>query len=115
MKTPPIDITLGQSTYKVRIGHLDMDRFYALMRAAALNKVTNSSPVLDDKLEAELWTIFTHSGSVRRRLRDDAGPACDRWLRSQLIPGLRPRGTPGRGPGSPACPCCGAPGGSSRR
>jgi len=35
------------------------------------------------------------SGSVRRRLRFDAGPACARWLRSRLIPGLRPRGSPG--------------------
>ncbi len=44
------------------------------------------------------------SGSVRRRLRDDAGPACARWLRSRLIPGLRPRGSPGRCPGTPARP-----------
>ena len=54
----------------------------------------------------------SHSGSVRRRLRDDAGPACSRWLRSRLIPGLRPRGSPGRGTGPPGVPRRGSPGGS---
>ena len=53
--------------------------------------------------------------SVRRRLRFDAGPACARWLRSLLIPGLRPRGSPGRCTGTPACTCRGTPGGSPWR
>ena len=58
MKTPPIVITLGGKAYSVRIPSEHLDRFYEIVRIAAPNKVLNSSPLLDDELTEELWTIF---------------------------------------------------------
>ena len=66
MKTPPIVITLGGCPYSVRIGLGHLDRFYELMRAASLNQVTGSTPLLDDEIVMELWTMFNDSNSARR-------------------------------------------------
>ncbi len=65
MKTPPIVITLGGKTYGVRILSEHLDRFYEIVRTAALNKVLNSSPLLDDEGDEELWTIFSSTGVHR--------------------------------------------------
>jgi len=54
MKTPPIVITLGGKAYSVRIPSEHLDRFYEIVRTPALNKVLNSSPLLDDELTEEL-------------------------------------------------------------
>ncbi len=55
------------------------------------------------------------SGSVRRRLRDYAEQAWTGWLRSRLIPGPRPRGSPGSSTGTSACSCRGTPAGRTWR
>ena len=65
MKTPPIVITLGGKAYSVRIRSEHLDRFYEFVRTAALNKVLNSSPLLDDEGDEELWTIFSSTGVHR--------------------------------------------------
>src|SRR5271157_3403433 len=55
--------------------------------------------------------IISHGARPKNRTSPreatSAGPACARWLRFPLIPGLRPRGSPGRCPGTPACSCRG--------
>ena len=68
MKQPPVSITLGNKTYSVCISHLSLDRFYALMRAAALNKALHHSPLLDDSQIAALWTIFSDSCNCAHRM-----------------------------------------------
>ena len=47
---------------------LSLDRFYDLMRAAALNKALHHSPLLDDSQIAALWTIFSDSGMAAHRM-----------------------------------------------
>ena len=44
MKTPPIVITLGDQTYKVRTLPQDRVPFYELMRQGALNKALHQVP-----------------------------------------------------------------------
>ena len=61
MKQPPVNITLVNKTYSVCISHLSLDRFYALMRAAVLNRALHHSPLLDDSQIAALWSIFSDS------------------------------------------------------
>jgi len=65
MKTPPIVITLGGKAYSVRIPSEHLDRFYEIVRTPALNKVLNSSPLLDDELTEELWAVFASDGAHR--------------------------------------------------
>jgi len=68
VKQPPVNITLGNKTYSVCISHLSLDRFYALMRAAALNKALHHSPLLEDAQIEELWNIFSNSGATSHRM-----------------------------------------------
>ena len=73
MKTPPIVITLGGKGYSVRIRSEHLDRFYEIVRTAALNKVLNSSPLLDDEGDEELWTIFSSTGVHRMIIKNFIG------------------------------------------
>ena len=73
MKTPPIVITLGGKAYSVRVRSEHLDRFYEIVRIAALNKVLNSSPLLDDNSVKELWTIFSSTGVHRMIIENFIG------------------------------------------
>ena len=68
MKYPPIVITLGDQTYKVRTLPQDRVPFYELMRQGALNKALHQVPLLDDSQIAALWTIFSDSGMASHRM-----------------------------------------------
>ena len=48
--------------------HQNLDRFYELMRTAALNKALHQVPLLDDSQIAALWTIFSNSGMASHRM-----------------------------------------------
>ena len=68
MKYPPIVITPGDQTYKVRTLPQDRVPFYELMRQGALNKALHQVPLLDDSQIAALWTIFSDSGNCAHRM-----------------------------------------------
>ena len=56
---------------RIRSEHLG--RFYEIVRTAALNKVLNSSPLLDDEGVEVLWTIFSSTGVHRMIIENFRG------------------------------------------
>ena len=68
MKTPPIVITLGAQTYKIRTLPQDRVPFDELMRQGALNKALHQVPLLDDSQIAALWTISSDNGIASHRM-----------------------------------------------
>jgi hypothetical protein len=68
VKYPPIVITPGDQTYKVRTLPQDRVPFYEVMRQGALNKALYQVPLLDDSQIAALWTIFSDSGMASHRM-----------------------------------------------